>query len=471
MTNVNFETHKALVRSQIASELSNQIDYKSPIIESITEKIMARQFNQNFDRGEGKTTDSHLTPSIKLSFKNQMRALGKGVGISGYTMIQVLKSKETLQTIENLGWVYAIPKQYIAEHEAIQDLEKFLDSTLRTQGLVPPARYMVQSGTISKQTKYGRVDLVPYIGSKILALENKKRFKTIGDLLKRTLVWIKASKSHPILFLIGPEYIVDVPAVKLRRMQVGDVLITTQSQLLAPPWVFKSSKTANRVMFWYSNNSSQILKEDKAKLDYTYLTQNQISKHFVWTPSWGKILKEYNPNSQVTPIGPVIFKDLSGYVDAPKEYTRDKKTILVFDVTPKVNASRDSFYSDTQMKQFISDIVWTINRKYPEAVIKLKPKREYSSGDSSVYQDFLKSQNSNINILRWNTNIINEIRKSDLVICIPFSSPALISKYLGVPTLFYSPSLEFNLEEKHEGISVVEGIDQLQLFLEKFENE
>ena len=375
-----------------------------------------------------------------------------------------------MQTIENLGWVYAIPKQYIADHKAIQDLEKFLDSTLKTEGLVPPTRYIVQSGTIRKQSKYGRVDLVPYIGSKILVLENKDKFKTISDLLKRTLVWIRASKSHPILLLIGPEYIVDVPAVKLRRKQEGDVLITTQSQLLAPPWVFKSSKTANRVMFWYSNNSSQISKQDRAKLDYTYLAQHQISKHFVWTSSWGKILKGYNPNSEVTPIGPVIFKELSGYLDTPKEYTWDKKTILVFDVTPKVNASGDSFYSDTQMKQFISDIVWTIRRKYPDAVIKLKPKREYSSGDSSVYRDFLKSLNSNIDILRWNTSIINEIVKSDLVICIPFSSPALISRYLGVPTLFYTPSLEFNLEEKHEGISVIEGIDHLQSFVEKFEN-
>ena len=103
-------------------------------------------------------------------------------------------------------------------------------------------------------------------------------------------------------------------------------------------------------------------------------------------------------------------------------------------------------------------------------VIKLKPKREYSSGDSLTYQDFLKSQNSNIHVLRWDTSIVNEILKSDLVICIPFSSPALISKYLGVPTFFYTPSLEFNLEEKHEGISVIEGIEELQLFLDKLEN-
>ena len=471
MTNVNFETHKALVRSQIASDLNIQIDHKSTIIESITEKIMARNFNQNFYRGEGKTTDSHSTPPIELAFKTRMQAFGKGIGISAYTMIQVLKSRKPLHTIETLGWVYAIPKQYIANREAIQDLEKFFDSTLKIEGLVPPARYIVQSGTFGKQVKFGRIEIVPYIGSRILVLENLDKAKTIGDLFKRTFVWIKASKSHPILFLIGPEYIVDVPAVKLRRMQESDVLITTQSQLLAPPWVFKSSKTANRVMFWYSNNSSQISKQDKAKLDYTYLNQHQISKNFVWTPSWGKILRDYNPNSQVTSIGPVVFKDLSGYIDTPKEYTWAKKTILVFDVTPKVNATGDSFYSDIQMKQFILDIVQTIKNSYPEAVIKLKPKREYSSGDSSVYRDFLKSQNSNINILRWNTSIIDEIRKSDLVICIPFSSPALISRYLGVPTLFYTPSLEFNLEEKHEGISVIEGIDHLQLFVEKFDND
>ena len=85
-----------------------------------------------------------------------------------------------------------------------------------------------------------------------------------------------------------------------------------------------------------------------------------------------------------------------------------------------------------------------------------------------TYRDFLKSQTSNIKMLMWDCSIVNEILNSDLVICVPFSSPALISKHFGVPTVFYSPSVDFHLGQINEGILVIQGLGVLQLFLKKF---
>jgi polysaccharide biosynthesis PFTS motif protein len=118
--------------------------------------------------------------------------------------------------------------------------------------------------------------------------------------------------------------------------------------------------------------------------------------------------------------------------------------------------------------RFIRDIRVAINSKYPSALLRLKPKREYSREDSLSYQDFLATQSPELEFLAWDSNIVDEILKSDLVICIPYSSPALISRYLKVPTVFYSPSLDFNLDKTHEGISVIQGLNELRLFLMTF---
>jgi polysaccharide biosynthesis PFTS motif protein len=464
---VRFKEQKERVRSRIESEFRTEFHNKSVFIDLITEKLMAREFNQTFYRGEGLTTNNTSQSIIRFDFKSLIQALTKGLGISAYALIQVLQLRIKSKSIESLGWVYAVPNQFFSTRNQIGDLEKFLDATLKDKNIEPPTRYFVQSGSLKNLLESEKLEIVFHIGSKILSLENQNKLRCSFEIIKRTSFWLKTSIRHPVFLLIGSEYIVDVPAIELRKNRKKDLLITTQSQLLAPAYVFKSPIRARRIMYWYSNNSVQISKQKREQLDYSYLVQPQISEHFVWSSSWGKILQRHNRESQVTPIGPIIFKDLSGYRKHAKKKLEKTKKVTIFDVTPKKYVSRDSFYSDKEMQKFILDIVESIKPRYPEVLIRLKPKREYSSQDSVTYRDFLKSQTSNIKMLMWNCSIVSEILNSDLVICVPFSSPALISKHLGVPTVFYSPSVDFNLEQIHEGILILQGLPELQLFLKK----
>jgi polysaccharide biosynthesis PFTS motif protein len=270
--------------------------------------------------------------------------------------------------------------------------------------------------------------------------------------------------------MVGPEFIVEIPAIKSRINRQSEVLITTQSQLLSTPLVFKSNLKAGRVMYWYSNNSMQITKQKSVNLDYSYLSQSVISEHFVWTSTWGKFLEERNTNAVITVIGPILFKNLSKYGKSEKINRSQTKKLLIFDVTPKKNAGEDSIYSEKEMTQFVSDIAGTTTAVYSNALIKLKPKRKYTSDDSIAYCDFLEANSSSIQILKWDSDIGNEISKSDLVICVPYSSPALIAKHLGIPTIFYTPSLDFKLDPIHEDILVVQGSTELRRFLEKLDN-
>jgi len=467
---MKYEELKGLIRSKVESELDFDFDSKPIIVETITEKIIATEFNKNFYRGEGHTTSSHLLPSLELNYMARTIALLRGIGTSLFAVQQVLFRSQKSTPAESTGWVYAIPSQFFASTKAVEDLEEFLDSTLSNRDIEPPRRYFLQSGSLRNEIESERIQVVAHIGSKILSAESQSRAKTLRETITRTLFWLKTSISHPIFLLIGPEYIVEVQAIQLCQDRQRGILITTQSQLLATPLVFKSKLKANRVMYWYSNNSIQISKQKNLDLDYSYLTQPAISEHFVWTSSWCKILEEHNPNAVITVLGPILFKNLSKYLKSDRKKLPHTKEILVFDITPKINAGNDSIYSEHEMTQFVLDVIEGIKAKYPNALIKLKPKRKYTSDDSVSYCDFLESQALNIQILKWSSDIGTEISKSDLVICIPYSSPALLAKFLDIPTVFYTPSVDFNLERIHEDILVVQGLSEFQRFLNEFDN-
>lgn len=467
---VTYQEKKCLIRSQVASELDFNFDHKTLVIETITEKIMARDFNQTFYRGEGQTTGSHSASFLAQNRMTRTIALLKGVGIAFFAIKLVLSESKKSKPAESIGWVYAIPSQFFATTNEISNLEDFLDFTLRDREIKPPERYLLQSGVLRNRVKSDRIRVVPHIGSKILSIESENRIKTVREIVTRTLFWIKKSLSHPLFVMVAPEFIVEIPGIQSRINRQSEVLITTQSQLLASPLVFKSKLKANRVMYWYSNNSMQISKKAGVSLDYSYLSQPVISEHFVWTSNWGKFLEEYNTNAVITVVGPILFKNLSKYIRGEKNKCSEIKKILIFDVTPKKNAAADSIYSEKEMTQFVSDIVVAANARYPNALIELKPKRKYTSDDSNSYCDFLEAQSSKIQILKWNSDLGNEISKSDLVICVPYSSPALIAKYLGIPTIFYTSSLDFKLDPVHEDILVVQGSLELRRFLEELDS-
>jgi hypothetical protein len=469
---VSFKEKKEMLRSLVASEIGNKSKHSSVIIESLTEKLMANDFNQTFYQGNGKTNGDLSQTEMYLSSKLKVKLLIKGLGFSLFTIMQVaLKINRSKKSL-SLGWVYGIPPQYYATANEITKLEKFLDSTLGSQQIGLPSTYYLQSGKFKNPKETDRIKVVPHLGSMILSIGNQSKFKTILQLVGRTIAWLGLSARYPLLLMIGPEYLADIPSMELietNEVFKNQVLITTQSHLLAPPLVFKSSIKADRIMYWYSDNSVQITSSSLGVLDYTYLTQSQISKHFVWTQSWGDIVKKNNMNSDVIPLGPVMFRNLDAQSMISRIDSNGFYTVTIFDVTPKNIASADSIYSEKVMIKFLSDIVEVVKNKYPLARINLKPKRMYSSSDSLVYRNFVLAQSSRLNVLSWDCDIFDQILNSNLVICIPFTSPGLISSYLGIQTAYYVPSLEFNLEDTHESIPVLQGRESLGSFLDKLQ--
>jgi polysaccharide biosynthesis PFTS motif protein len=463
---MKYGTRKSQIRLQIESKFQKALHENANFVDVITEKITADEFNRSFYKGEGVTNKEGASSKIRLTKKYFVKAFLRGIGASIYAVLLVMFFKTRTKSANSLGWVYAIPPNFFEHFDGVANLEKYLDSKILSLNLKVPSEYLVQSGSVSGKRQSGRIRVVPHISSEILRREQTFRLIQIFKIFIRTGSWFQKSLSNPYLLLIGPEYIIDFLAVRQRLNGESDFLVTTQSQLLAPAYVFKSEMKAQRIMFWYSDNSTQISKHPIKDFDYSYLIQPAINVHFVWTPSWKKKLSEYNERAKVIASGPVIFRIVEKSNETPYKRSRQLKNVVIFDVTPKKLASVDSIYSEEIMKAFLSDIVEIVRRKHPTASLKLKPKRKYTRSDSVTYINETARLSPVLKKLEWNCDIVELLLGSDLVICAPFTSPALISSYLGIQTAFYVPSREFNFSRTHENIPVLQGRAELELFLD-----
>ncbi len=462
ISTVSYEEQKIKIRAELEKEFAKENKLDSIFLDLVTEKIMAEGFNKEFYRGTGLSDSSFSVSSINLDFKSKRKALLKGFGITFFSIFQIVKPRRRVESSIPLGLIYAIPSQHYAGPHQRKKLEIFLDTTLIETGTKPPRQYLLQSGTFGKFEINGKIEVVTHIGAKILSSWAPSKSKALFDIVGRFFAWIRISKLHPSFLLAGSEYIVDVLAIEIMKPQQELVLITTQSQLLSPPLIFKSEIKASRIMYWYSDNSIQITAKESIPRDYSYLYQRDIKTHFVWTNSWARILSKFNKASLIIPFGPVLFEPLE-QKKISRMASNNSKNILIFDVTPKKSADPMSYYSEKIMTSFISDIIEVVLDVCPSATLRLKPKREYSRSDSIGYRNYLASKSGFIKQLKSDSEIQREILNSDLVICIPFTSPGLVAAALGIPTIYYSASSDFDLY--HESIEVISGKASLKEFL------
>ena len=461
---MNYEEKRNYLRELIESTLTGEVAQRDLLTRVVTDKLMAEDFNRSIYKGIGQTSSNQFSELVKFNFVGVARViLRNGIALT-FALLNMAFGFSRPVNSPSIGWVYGLPSQYFSSLVNLEKLCDFLDEKNSEQGLEPPVYYLIQSSSIRQFESTDRIKVVPHIGLAILRNTRGSKSRLILETLVRISKWISMSMRNPILWRIGMEYVIDLQAVNIRRF-ADDSLLTTQTYLLNPPIAFRSDVDWPKIMYWYSDNGRQILGKESSKVDYSYLTIAEIGTHFVWTNSWASILAAQNNHAEVVAIGPIIFSNL----DASKaDFSQNREKsgkILIFDVTPKKIADNQSIYSEEIMQDFIKDIIQACEESQVGSSLNLKPKRNYSRHDSKSYIDYLSDVGNKLTTLQWDCDLQYAIESSNLVICIPFTSPALISKFLGVPCIFYSPLNGFVFEKHYEGIPVIQGKNDLVAWL------
>jgi hypothetical protein len=462
---VQYDQVRKLLRGRFLNILIKVEPDAEPIANLLADKLMALEFSRTFSKGIVNPSYTFPTSNYQQKFQRKALLLVSTIGITLFACLKIcfLRNTNTSPKLVS-SLVYGISPEHYTGTSDVENLGLYLDQHLEINGLTPPDFYLMQTGSLFANRDVGKVKMVPYIGIEMLKYQSIPKKAQVNNLCKRFLSLVRLSIALPEILEIGPAYILDYSVFSnVLHLEIRS-LITTQSQMLVLPMVFYQEVSPNRLMFWYSDNSTQIqnLEAEKQEVpDYSYLIQNRISSHYVWTNSWAKLLKTFT-HGKILVIGPILFK-LPQESQSEMEFKpRSIKSVVIFDVTPKKSTSHNNFYYSSNMRQFLMDLVEIVHDLAPSTLLMLKPKRKYSDSDDFYYIRLIKSLSPRIKLLPPTQDLVSLIGDSDLVICAPFTSPALLAKSLGKQVFYYSPSVQFKLPLEYEGIQVISGKESLR---------
>jgi hypothetical protein len=239
-------------------------------------------------------------------------------------------------------------------------------------------------------------------------------------------------------------------------------LVTTQTSMFKVPVAFKYASSQKKIMAWYSTNSKPIYAaKDSLRLGIRIdAFKDFIDEHWVWNEDEINFLQS-NGVENVIAVGPIIFNDkLIGKGDP------EKFVITYFDVTPI--QGNEGFYSEVNTISVLNSILKlcdVLNEEYPNRlVLQIKPKRKYYNFHSKNYVSSIKthSKMKKIELIEPTANLYQIISKSDLVLAIPFTSPALVAKEMCINRYFVSIGIEgWDVPLTSSGVDVVFQLEDL----------
>jgi polysaccharide biosynthesis PFTS motif protein len=268
-----------------------------------------------------------------------------------------------------------------------------------------------------------------------------------------------------------------------KKIELVDLLVT-QSVISHIPYIFeKELQFGRRLMIWYSANSVPINYQNKdleRVHNNTKIYQSMpLDSHYVWNQSH----KDYLDSVIVPPIPVEVRGSLMFYLPQNEITPTKVYDIIIFDITPyepsfksdldKISFSQNSIFNDATAIKFLQDLLWAvheIDRSFgAKLCVALKPKRKYTPFHSSGYLAFLDhlSKSGFIEILEPEFDLYNIIMKSKMSIVYPFSSPAVISKELNIPTAYFLSDNSIECNELIDGIEFITDRTRLLDFMIK----
>jgi polysaccharide biosynthesis PFTS motif protein len=305
----------------------------------------------------------------------------------------------------------------------------------------------------------------------------RKKFALIKHSL-RILVGIIFSRYPDVLLPAYKEIMFEQMLYGNFKFPRSAKFICTQSNLRVLPQVMYKGKQGitNNLMFWYSANNNLVYSkhEQMVNVSDNYLSLKYIDKHLVWNESEKLSLSKITAKS-VFSVGSLLFypqPDLT-------EILPHKKTgvnVLIFDIPPKSEGSDQQFINEQRAIATILDILNStelLGQKYKIKLnVSIKSKKKHNLLDRSAYTKFLRHQrrSGRIEIKKDVTNLYQIISKADVVICFPWTSPALIAQELRIKVLYYifDPAMEWDLDKIKNSIPLCRNSDQLIRVLDSF---
>jgi polysaccharide biosynthesis PFTS motif protein len=455
------------------------VEYHPIILEYLNHIFMLE--NSNLINGSGDSLHANdatsfniLTRTLRVSKKRTLRGIFRLI-LFAIALILASCLPQVKRKHSNTILLFGFQKELLGSEDKILSLVKNLSTKIpnlfddATQVLFESRESAISSFLFSKSAT------APVLALRVMREHFSiiSRWKIVLSVFKMVLKTIRRNFS---VFFIAPERIfLEFPIWRMIIPQMNLKAITTQSKLELLPALFYVQEK-NRSMVWYSNNSLPFKKRgEETRIPLVASNAGFIDHHFVWSESHREFLKFRYPKSEISVVGPITFETSSNRTF----HQPISKVILYFDVTPFDNLEYETFYTTEMCINAIKDLTEAAaNFGMP---LHLKPKRLYLLAQKGKLQhsgNYIKllyklESEKLLKLLDARVGIENEIRASQLVIGLPFTSPVLISSHLERPSFYYVPSNagEWELPPERDGIVVVQGKIRLNDYLKSLISE
>lgn len=308
-----------------------------------------------------------------------------------------------------------------------------------------------------------------------------KEFKALDiasycvDFLKIILVCIAEFSTGKFLYSL---ILKEMPLVILSNMSnhadfADKYLFHNTSAIFRPLWTYIAEKNGKEVIMYFYSQNNTVPKSPKGRY-YKECDNREFmswSKYYVWNNYQRLYLEStiLNKNFTTKIVGPIPFHPSAKFEN---KTLKDKKLISIFEVTvfnPFYNAKIGHPYdyiSPTTLLKFHKDIKEVLNDNL-DFIGVMKPKRESYKIDKDYLNNISKLYDSEKMLkIDVNTDPESLINSSFAVISIPFTSPAFIAKFNGVPTVYYDPIGFIQKDDRSlSGIKLIQSKEELNLWL------
>jgi polysaccharide biosynthesis PFTS motif protein len=251
-----------------------------------------------------------------------------------------------------------------------------------------------------------------------------------------------------------------------------DYLFNTSAPYYRPVWTYIAEKKGSRIIFYdYSTSRANFKTKNRYPIANPWHLMNW-PHYLVWNEFHAKSIRNSGQHNPIIEnVGHIWFSSGGNASEIPPD------SIAVFDdepFRPTENMTKgyaEDYYTFKTSNQFMSDIQSVLEEIDMNMVHKRK--RIHKAAHKS-YIRRIRQLNKESNYIQIDPNAdpLQVIQKTKACISMPFTSPAVIAKQEGKPSVYYDPTDIIQKDDiAAHGVKVLNGIGELKVWIKSIENK
>jgi polysaccharide biosynthesis PFTS motif protein len=256
----------------------------------------------------------------------------------------------------------------------------------------------------------------------------------------------------------------------------NDYLFNNENHIYRPLWSYTAQRKKSRIIYY---NWAASFPDFEYNNQYNHYEIGEKTQTWQYILQWSKSYGNYIQSKLVYNISKVLIVPPIYYSDSNTDFILpNNKYICVFDVIPQKKYFHDVFISTLEYRTYINSFnflndIYEVALKYNYTIV-WKGKRDLVSNHSNSYRKLINNFINRPNVYAIDPNIsaFKIINNSNLVISMPFTSPAFIANQMNIKSIFYDPSENISLNDRGaQGLLLIQGKSRLDNYIQNISNE